>query len=365
MSKQKEYVKLPGQGRSSFGVVTAIRYSLWLARDHLLAVMNQGYSEDYKRFYFRDIQAIILQKTSAGAVANAVLGTILFIIASLTAFGYERKWDTVGLGFLICFDTVFLLCLLVNLAKGPTCKCFLRTAVQTERLYSLHRVRPAHRTIKRIREAVEAEQGILTSEYVTAASQMEYEKTSTTQGLPARPMPQPVQSVHETVRHYNGRVHLILFCVMLADSITSCMSILAPGTAIKAITSLATLAALGLTIAAILKQRRSDIPDTVKAITWSTLANIGVFWIIGIVYGSILVFSAAIKSGRAITTTDQPPTPLIVILTILYSAISACLAVLGTSRLLKFRKESAVPPPLIETSQESDSSGTLNSGSEQ
>jgi hypothetical protein len=32
--------------------------SLWLGEDHLLCVDSNGYAETYKRFYFRDVQAI-------------------------------------------------------------------------------------------------------------------------------------------------------------------------------------------------------------------------------------------------------------------------------------------------------------------
>ena len=118
MSKPKEYVKLPGKGRSSFAIASPTRYSLWLGNDHLLSVMNEGYSEGYKRFLFKDIQAITLRKTPHWAVSNTVFGVILIIFALLTTTGYLNKWNAVGMGFIFVFDAFFLIFLLVNLIKG-------------------------------------------------------------------------------------------------------------------------------------------------------------------------------------------------------------------------------------------------------
>ena len=209
MSKPKEYVKLPGKGRSSFAIVSPTRYSLWLGKDHLLSIMNEGYSEGYKRFYFRDIQAITLRKTSHWAVSNTVFGVILILFALLTTTGYLNKWNAVGMGFIFIFEVFFLICLLVNLIKGPTCKCFLRTAVQSERLYSLNRIRPAHKTINRIKAAVEAVQGPLSAETMGAFSP---EVTGAAFHVTApAPVLNPAQPQRSPVRHYDGKVHLILF----------------------------------------------------------------------------------------------------------------------------------------------------------
>ncbi len=68
--KEKEYHKLPGTKK---GFLIG-KYTLWQGVDHLLHVYSRVGVEDYKRFYFNDIQAIITRKTIAGKVQNAVLG---------------------------------------------------------------------------------------------------------------------------------------------------------------------------------------------------------------------------------------------------------------------------------------------------
>ena len=61
------------RGRSAFAVAVQSRASLWLGPDHLLCVDTNGYSETYKRFYFRDIQAITIRESARRNVWNSIL----------------------------------------------------------------------------------------------------------------------------------------------------------------------------------------------------------------------------------------------------------------------------------------------------
>jgi hypothetical protein len=57
---RKEYKRIGGRGARRRQFFT--RNTLWLGADHLLQVEHTGYTEEYKRFYFRDIQGITVQK---------------------------------------------------------------------------------------------------------------------------------------------------------------------------------------------------------------------------------------------------------------------------------------------------------------
>ena len=71
---EKEYHRLTrARPRSAFAVAFISRSSLWLGRDHLLCVDSSGYTETYKRFYFRDIQAVTIVATKRRTVFNGVL----------------------------------------------------------------------------------------------------------------------------------------------------------------------------------------------------------------------------------------------------------------------------------------------------
>jgi hypothetical protein len=143
------------RARSAFAVAFMSRTSLWLGPDHLLVVDSGGFTETYKRFYFRDIQAIVVQKTTNATIVNIVL-TIL-LVPTLT-LGIASQ--TTGLKiFFLMWSGFFFFILLVNLLRGQSCRCFLRTAVQTEELPPLNRVRRARKVLGEIRPLIAAAQG--------------------------------------------------------------------------------------------------------------------------------------------------------------------------------------------------------------
>ena len=174
--RQKEYQRLTrARSRTGFAVLFVSRSSLWLGKDHLLCVDSGGYTESYKRFYFRDIQAVSIQRTERHQWWNAILGFLAFGFF-IIAVGVAPKtpltqWSDGGIAGVTVLGTVTGICvvlLLVNLLFGPACKCFLRTAVQTEELPSLSRVRRARKVLGRIRPLIIAAQGELVPEEISS-----------------------------------------------------------------------------------------------------------------------------------------------------------------------------------------------------
>jgi hypothetical protein len=152
-------------GRGGFSVAFQSRASLWLGPDHLLSVDSSGYTETYKRFYFQDIQAFVVQKTRRYQILNIILGGIvllLLILAVAIVPKTDSAWNSEGPTGVIILGIIiglFLVVLVLNLIAGPTCKTFLRTAVQIEQLPSLGRVRSTRRVLKKIQPLISAAQG--------------------------------------------------------------------------------------------------------------------------------------------------------------------------------------------------------------
>lgn len=146
------YTRLPGKGlrREGFVALTRTWCTLWIADDHLLSVDNHLFSEDYKRFYFRDIQAIIMAKTRRGAVWNAILGTMvalwLLIMFRQNSMEGRIAWVVVA--------AIFLVLLLINVLRGTTCRCQLITAVHQETLPSLNRLTTANKVLDILRQRI-------------------------------------------------------------------------------------------------------------------------------------------------------------------------------------------------------------------
>ena len=164
----------PGM-RSGFGTTAFSSGSLWLGPDHLLSVESNGYTETYKRFYFRDIQAILIQKTKRYLWWNIIVGSIalicsIFVLLMAASTDQWRSGDMAGAIVLGSIAALWVLVLLINFFLGPTCKTFLRTAVQIEKLPSLNRIRKTRWVLDKIRPLMIAAQGDeLSHEAVLAA----------------------------------------------------------------------------------------------------------------------------------------------------------------------------------------------------
>lgn len=161
---EKEYQRLTWSRRRPGVAITVTRASLWLGKDHLLYVETNRYSfsESYKRFYFRDVQAITICRTSMRTVATiilSVLGALLLLI------GFAAQDTGALITFAVLAVVLCLIPLIINLALGPSCKAQIRTAVQTEDL-PITRVRTAHKIFARIRPLIAAVQGQLSSEEI-------------------------------------------------------------------------------------------------------------------------------------------------------------------------------------------------------
>ncbi len=156
--------------------------SLWLGPDHILQVESTGYSENYQRFRFADIQAFFIAGSNRRIWWNIIWGTwaliagivVLAAITSDEVPAASAVFLAIGIGFIVW-----------NNALGPSCRVFVVTKVQTVQLGALARRRKAERILGRIQPMIEAAQaGLQTSEVVTVSAE-------TAASIPAVPPPIP------------------------------------------------------------------------------------------------------------------------------------------------------------------------------
>ena len=165
--------------RAGVAIAVRSRTSLWLGPDHLLSVESDNFRENYKRFYFRDIQAILVQKTDRFRTWNIILGMIIAgaLVFILALFPKGEGWTSDTIGFVCFFGFIlglFVLILVLHLISGPTCKTFLRTAVQIEEFPSLCRIKTTRRVLGQIRPLIVAAQGGELSPDAIAAQMREW-----------------------------------------------------------------------------------------------------------------------------------------------------------------------------------------------
>ena len=153
------YQRLPGHGLTWTGPSR-----VWLSEDHVLLVLGRGFYESYRRFFLNDIQAILVCRTHTGKMWNTIWALGLLFFGSIAAV----VPDPIARGILLGLATPFALGLIINLILGPTCACHIRTAVQTERVPALSRLRAARRLIARLEPLITATQGDLPAEEAAA-----------------------------------------------------------------------------------------------------------------------------------------------------------------------------------------------------
>lgn len=182
MSSQVKPVTYRRLARGTMAMI--MRCSLWLGDDHLLSVKSTGYTEEYVRIYLKDLKGVVAQRTKTWMLLNILLG----IVVGLCSIGILRTNDifspgTIALGFL-CLP--FLVGLVLNLVKGPTCKTNLLTPLGLVDIPALQRSRKVTRLIRELRPLIASHQGSMLRSELLASYDNQRTGTSTT------PAPSPI-----------------------------------------------------------------------------------------------------------------------------------------------------------------------------
>jgi hypothetical protein len=144
----KIYSAIPGVGTGRFGLQLAVRSRMYQGPDHLLVIQSTGYTEEYKRIFYRDIRFVEIRPNRR----RLWTGLIFAVIIGLLALLLYLVPLVAGLTFMAPFAIVFL----INLARGPTCDCYVTTGVQTLKIPTPRRRGKVARFIAFVREKADA-----------------------------------------------------------------------------------------------------------------------------------------------------------------------------------------------------------------
>jgi len=341
-SGEVSYKRLPGRGVGS-GAVWSTRFRLWLGPDHVLSVANQGYSEEYKRFYFRDIQAIVVRRTFKWhyiSIVSALFTSVFFAITLAV-------WYSSGFGislFALVPATIFLVALIGNVIKGPTCVAYLRTAVQTEVLGSLNRLRTTMKVIHNIlRPIIEGVQGTLP---IAGEVGEGLPSPATVPSLPPDTLP---------FKPYRSRAHTVLFSILLLDLCHSGAQFVFHSMTIYFLSIPILIGLLATLIVALNKQSNTDLGPSIKTLTWCTLGYLSISYLWGTMYYMIFMMSHPSLQNNSLAylkavSTISPYESRSHLSMLLFSMFSsATIGFLGFVNLIRFHKTLRIPPPLPVT----------------
>jgi hypothetical protein len=170
---RSQYARLPGR---KSGLLR--RDTLWLGMDHVLFVRSSRFTEDYRRFYLADIQALVLQERPSGnrkIVDWVAIGVSALAVASLFVT-HHQVW-----GVLLAIVAGLYAWLAL---RREDCKAWVQTAVGTAELPSLCRVKSARKALAIIGEKIRAAQPPMPAEELSRVLE-------TPPPLPFTPAPRP------------------------------------------------------------------------------------------------------------------------------------------------------------------------------
>ncbi len=273
------YHRLPGKGPRKTGLISGVgsRCRLYIGADHILAVDNHGFSEDYKRFYFSDIQAIVTRKTRHWAVGSAVIALCSMCYLGILLLPRNHQ---VGIFWWLLFG-LFLIWPLVNLLKGPTCVCHIVTAVQEELLPSINRLRVADKVLPILESVIEHAQGRVSPEEMAAAPADG--NTRYARSAESRPRGQTGgEGTKKRAAEYRGSAHLIAFSLLLAVGVLTAIDL---GTrhlpSLMAFSMVLGAAYSTFLVIALIWQRGAATSGGMRSVTWACFAFVCVSLCLG------------------------------------------------------------------------------------
>lgn len=336
---KNKYRRSPGRGRKNWGLFDSTRHQLWFGSDHMLHLQAKAYSETCKRFYFKDIQALVISRTTAGRTAGMVMSIaagVFLIIGLLAASSWENNLAPAIIFWVI--GGMFIVFALVNFLLGPTCMCRLYTAVQAEDLYSLSRLRTAEKVVGMLKPMIEAAQGSLTREDLEADSEGEVRLQASAHAV--FPAPAPAQEDVQ-IKHEHGKYHAALFYLLLVLAVSACIDIFFQHP-IKNLADGIMLAPLAiLLVLALRKQANSDLPPVIKNITWTVFGFSIASFIIILVYSSFYTMFKVIEDPQMVSggslVNMKFESPVFVVSFAITAFVYSALAIIGLLRLDEFR----------------------------
>jgi len=316
-------------------------------------VEMSGFTERYHRFYFTDIQAILVRPTALWYVELGLAGPALLLtllLALVTADEMRVFWVIAAM--------VVAIFLVIKLVQGRTCTCHVQTAVQLLALPSVNRRRHARRLMERVRPLIEQAQGLMSAEEVQQALKqapppvMVSRREPQLVPPPSPPMPALVPPPKPRVlRHSHGKWTEIACWTLIVAGVVALLSFYVEHQILVSLSGLLAISFTVMMIIALVKQARTDLPGRTKLIMWVILG----FWVVMGLVNLVYVVAWAIANPMADSALFRPSQDGFIWWTsAMFVVGSFVLSALALMPLYRFRqayalREQPSAPPLPST----------------
>jgi hypothetical protein len=322
MNPTQEYRRLPGRS----GLL--IRHSLWMKPDHLLRVRANPFSQQYRRYYFADIQALVLTELHGTAAFYWYAAAVsLGVLSGLLVNNAHPLWAALsGIFAVLAFYLGW---------RVPNCVCYLKTSVSTDKLPSLLHLSAARTAVPMVLVEIEKAQGALTRETLDTHQL----PSSASVSFPNAPVPNS---------QYAGQLHWVLFGSMIFHAALSAIIFFmsAYSTPVNIIAGTTSAATLLFAILAAFKQHRSSIARSVRWVVYSTLILYVVDTIASFALSIYLTFQLAArgqKPGNQMAILNHPAFKILQVADLTWFLVLGCI---GLILMTLHRRSTHTPPPL-------------------
>jgi hypothetical protein len=319
------YRKLPGRLRGiGYGA------SVWLAPDHLLLVRTRMFREEYKRFYLRDIQAIVMAahprlliSTRSLIVAFAWLLAWAFWIVLPAGFGVVW-WSVAAIlaGAWLVFSFFF------------SCTCRLYTAVSNDLLPSLYRTWTARRFLDEVKPWIDEVQGSLEANWAEAVE-------SHAAGPPAAAPSGAPTAAAPALRSHTAAC-LVLVISLLAEATLEFLTLHSASAAVAWILAGLSLVQIVSAILVMVERQRRILSAAMQRVA------VAVMVVQGLSYYIVVTSTAFVNPGRFVGASafSRLVLPQFILLREILAAVYLVLAVIGL--VIIFQPAAGRPPDIIE-----------------
>jgi hypothetical protein len=297
--------------------------------DHLLRVRANPFSQQYRRYYFADIQALVLTELHGTAAFYWYAAAVsIGVLSGLLVNNSHPIWGALsGIFAALAFYLGW---------RVPNCVCYLKTCVSTDKLPSMRHLSAARAAVPMVILEIERAQGTLTRETLDAHQL----PSSASVSFPNAPVPNS---------QYAGQLHWVLFGSMIFHAVVNAVIVFmsAYSTPVSIIAGTSGAATLLFAILAAFKQHRSSIARSVRRVVYSTLVLYVVDTIASFVLSIYWTFQLASKGQKPVDTYAVMKLPAFKILQVADLTWFLVLGCIGLILMTLHRRSAQIPPPLV------------------
>lgn len=325
MNGNANYTRLPGRGFPILSVFGA-SYRLFKSDDHLLYIFHNMAVEEYRRFFYSDIQSIQFTPSRRFLINNIIIAMILLISGTLFIL-LDDLWPVFMKPYVAMVMIGLPLGLLLgNIFMGRTCRTFLTTQVQTIELPSLNRIKNTRKVIQTLEPLIRSAQ--------PAWSNIRPAISATPSHSPVSE--QPSQSPAAAPVRISTRWYVYLAILTGCVAVSSVYDIFLFNDIKNIFDTILLLLIISVDIIAILRQRSAQIPTILRISTWSVMIVIfGMMYLTAFSMGFTRLYEP-----RSSWLSVEPSNPVMAVIATVIAFVYALQALLFCIGLIQYKRQS-------------------------